>query len=162
MLFCRDDSPSARTVRGCFRDALRSLGLPVLSEPLLSSDGADATHGAQAPDPAEAVRRLKATALLVHSDTDALSLVPRLAGAGLRVPDDVSVVAYDDVVAGLGDVRLTAVAPPKREVGRAAVDLLAWRRAAPDAPSRHLEIAPHLVERHSVRSIERSRAIDRS
>jgi DNA-binding LacI/PurR family transcriptional regulator len=160
--FCRDDSPSARTVRGCFRDAARSLGLPVLSEPLLSSDGADATHSAQAPDPAEAVRRLRATALLVHSDADALSLVPRLAGAGLRVPDDVSVVAYDDVVAGLGDVRLTAVAPPKREVGRAAVDLLAWRMAAPDAPTRHLEIAPHLVERHSVRTIDRSRAIDRS
>ncbi|PRY15310.1 substrate-binding domain-containing protein [Kineococcus rhizosphaerae] len=152
--FCRDDSPTARTLRGCFPEALRSLGLPVLSEPLLSSDGADPAHRAQAPDPAEAVRRLGATALLVHSDTDALSLVPRLVGAGLRVPDDVSVVAYDDVVAGLGDVRLSAVAPPKREVGRAAVDLLAWRASAPDAPCRHLEIAPHLVERHSVRPVE--------
>ncbi|MEZ0166565.1 substrate-binding domain-containing protein [Kineococcus sp. LSe6-4] len=160
--FCRDDSPSARTVRGCFRDALRSLGLPVLSEPLLSSDGSDAGGTGRAPDPAEAVRRTQATAVFVHSDADALTLVPQLAGAGLRVPDDVSLVAYDDVVAGLGDVRLTAVAPPKREVGRAAVELLAWRKATPDAPYRHLEIAPHLVERHSVRPIERSRTIDRS
>lgn len=152
--FCRDDSPTARLVRGCFLDAQRALGLPVLCEPVLSSDRADAARRLDAPDPVEVVRRFAATALLVHSDTDALSLVPRLVGAGYRVPDDVSVIAYDDVVAGLGDVRLTAIAPPKREVGRAAVDLLAWRVAEPDAAYRHLEIAPHLVERHSVRSID--------
>ncbi|WP_432561042.1 LacI family DNA-binding transcriptional regulator [Kineococcus sp. SYSU DK003] len=163
--FCRDDSPTARTVRGCFADAMRSLGLPVLAEPALSSDHADAARRLEAPDPVEVVRRLGATGMLVHSDTDALGLVPRLVGAGLRVPDDISVVAYDDVVAGLGDVRLTAVAPPKREVGQAAVELLAWRASAPQAPYRHLEIAPHLVERHSVRSpgtTDRSQVIERS
>jgi DNA-binding LacI/PurR family transcriptional regulator len=95
-----------------------------------------------------------ATAILVHADPDALSMLPRFAGAGIRVPDDLSIVTYDDVVAGLGEVRLTAVAPPKREVGRAAVDLLGWRTTASDAPCRHLEIAPRLVERHSVRAID--------
>lgn len=154
LTFCRDDSPTSRTVRACLPDALRSLGLPVLAEPLLSADHADQQHRLTAPDPVEAVRRHGATAILVHADPDALSMLPRFAGAGIRVPDDLSIVTYDDVVAGLGEVRLTAVAPPKREVGRAAVDLLGWRTTAPDAPCRHLEIAPRLVERHSVRAID--------
>ncbi|MEZ0166867.1 substrate-binding domain-containing protein [Kineococcus sp. LSe6-4] len=153
LAFCRDDSPTARTVRGCFPEALRSLGLPVLAEPVLSSDHVDAERRLRAPDPAEVVRRHGATAVFVHSDTDALSLVPRLTGAGLRVPEDVSVVAYDDVVASVGEVPLTAVAPPKREVGRAAVELVAWRSVNPSAPWRHLEIGPRLVDRGSCRPV---------
>ncbi|WP_369053358.1 substrate-binding domain-containing protein [Kineococcus terrestris] len=154
LVAARDDSPTARTVRACAGDALRSLGLPVLGEPLLSADGADAHRRLRAPDWAEAVRRHRATAMLVHSDVDALALVPRLRFAGLSVPEDVSVVAYDDVVAGLGDVQLTAVAPPKAEVGRAAVDLLRWRAADPDAPVRRVEVGPHLVRRSSVRAVD--------
>jgi len=155
LLLCRDDSPTARTVRACFGEAQRALGMPALSEPLLSSDGADAHHRAQAPDPVEAIRRCRATALLVHSDTDALALLPHLEAAGLPVPQAVSVVCWDDVVAGLGSVPLTTVAPPKREVGAAAVELLRWRCENPTAPPRRVEIATHLVERQSVRPVSR-------
>lgn len=155
LLLSRDDSPTARTVRACFRDAQRSLGMPLLSAPLLSSDGADQHQRAQAPDPVEAIRRCGATALLVHSDTDALALLPSLEAAGLPVPEALSVVSWDDVVAGLGGVPLTTVAPPKREVGAAGVELLRWRCANPTAPARRVEIAPHLVERQSVRAITR-------
>ncbi|MFC7512445.1 substrate-binding domain-containing protein [Streptomyces thermocarboxydus] len=51
----------------------------------------------------EVLRRTGATAAVLHGDVDALMLVQRLADHGVRVPEDCSVVAYDDVVAGLGD-----------------------------------------------------------
>lgn len=154
LLFSRDDSPTARTLRACFAEAQRSLGMPVLSGPLLSSDGADQHHRAHAPDPIEAVRRCGATALLVHSDIDALAMLPQFEAAGVSVPRDVSIVSWDDVVAGMGEVPLTTVAPPKREVGAAAVELLRWRCANPAAPARRLEVATHLVERSSVRAVD--------
>jgi DNA-binding LacI/PurR family transcriptional regulator len=66
---------------------------------------------------------------VLHSDVDALMLVQQLADSGIRVPQDCSVVAYDDVVAAFGGTPLTAVAPPKAEVGRVAAELLVQRLA---------------------------------
>ena len=85
------------------------------------------------------------TAALIHSDEDAIVLVPKLQARGIRVPDDLALIAYDDEVAGLADVPLTAVAPPKRAVGEQAAKLLlqrlAERRAGrPPTPRQHLEL----------------------
>jgi DNA-binding LacI/PurR family transcriptional regulator len=45
------------------------------------------------------------TALLVHSDLEAISLVARCEERGIRVPADLAVVAYDDKVAELATRR---------------------------------------------------------
>jgi DNA-binding LacI/PurR family transcriptional regulator len=152
LLAARDDSPTARTIRAAFLRLLPDLGLPLLTEPLLSAAGA-------APDPATpvpvlpaVVRETGATALLAHSDVDALNLVTQLHGAGLRVPDDVSVVAYDDMVSSLGGLALTTVAPPKREVGREALAIL-LDRVERGGPVRHVQLLPELIDRGSVRPL---------
>ncbi|MCO1576817.1 substrate-binding domain-containing protein [Crossiella sp. SN42] len=81
-------------------------------------------------------------------------LVQQLADAGLRVPQDCSVVAYDDVVAALGSPPLTAVAPPKAEVGRVAAELLLTRLASPEPwRTRRVELLPDLMVRGSTRRI---------
>jgi DNA-binding LacI/PurR family transcriptional regulator len=151
LLIARNDSPTARTIRAAFVAQLPGLGLPLLAEPLLSAAGADPDPGTPVPHVPEVVRATGATALLAHSDVDALNLVQQLHGAGLDVPDDVSVVAYDDVVAGLGGLELTTVAPPKREIGREAVALL-LDRVERRGPVRHVELLPGLVDRGSTRS----------
>ncbi|MEK8169569.1 substrate-binding domain-containing protein [Streptomyces sp. M19] len=70
--------------------------------------------------------------------------------AGLAVPDDLAVVAYDDEVAEVGDVPLTAVSPPKSEVGALAAQLLLRRMdAGDDALCHRVEIQPRLVVRAS-------------
>jgi DNA-binding LacI/PurR family transcriptional regulator len=74
--------------------------------------------------------------------------VQQLYSAGLQVPEDVSIVAYDDMIAGLGGLELTTVAPPKREVGREAVALL-LDRVERGGPVRHVELLPALVDRGS-------------
>lgn len=91
-----------------------------------------------------------ARALLVHNDEDAL-LICRLAAAqGLRVPDDLAVIAYDDEVAGLADVPLTAVAPPKRDVGSLAVEMVMQRLArGTEQAAQHVSLLPQLVVRAS-------------
>ena len=124
LLAARNDSPTARTIRAAFVAWLADLGLPLLAEPLLSSAGADPDPTTPVPHLPAVARETGATAVLAHSDVDALNLVQQLHVAGLRVPDDISVVAYDDVVAGLGGLELTTVAPPKREVGREAIAVL--------------------------------------
>ncbi|POX52140.1 hypothetical protein C3489_18290 [Streptomyces sp. Ru71] len=88
-------------------------------------------------------------AALVHNDHDAIVLLQRLRARGVRVPDDCALVAYDDEVAALADVPLSAVAPPKRAVGVAAVDLIARRLAEPGRARHRVTILPELRVRGS-------------
>ena len=67
----------------------------------------------------------------------------------LAVPGDLSVVAYDDEVAGLFSPPLTAVRPPRRSIGRAAVRLVADRLTDPNLPAHRVVISPSLRVRES-------------
>lgn len=89
------------------------------------------------------------TALLVHSDPEASTVAQRAMDRGLDVPGDLSIVAYDDEVAGLFSPAMTAVRPPRDAVGRAAVDLLAQRIADPARPVHRTAISPQLIVRES-------------
>ncbi|GAA2878517.1 LacI family transcriptional regulator [Actinoplanes cyaneus] len=89
------------------------------------------------------------TALLVHADAEAIALVQRCEERRIAVPGQLSVVAYDDEVAGLFSPALTAVRPPRRSIGRAAVRLVADRLADPDRPAHRMVISPSLRLRAS-------------
>lgn len=68
----------------------------------------------------------------------------------MRVPEDLAVITYDDEVAGMADVPLSAVAPAKREVGTRAADLLLDRLSGEgpeEGPRQHLELLPRLTIR---------------
>ncbi|MFE9116979.1 substrate-binding domain-containing protein [Streptomyces sp. NPDC007172] len=160
LLVARADSPTAIAVRAGYRHALDALGLKSPLAPI-GSVSAEAD-----PDGFErAVRALRtavvsgrATAALVHNDVDAIRIVQRLAELGVRVPDDLALVAYDDEVAALADIPLTAVAPPKHEVGRYAAELLIERlrgtagsrpAGSEEPPRRHVDLLPRLRVRSS-------------
>lgn len=102
-----------------------------------------------------AVRRLMAqanppTGILCMGDDYAFRVYYTLRSLGLQVPSDVSLVAYDDVMAHLLEVPLTAVSPPKYEVGRQAVGLLLRRLAEGDAaPVQQVLLKPRLVIRET-------------
>lgn len=96
-------------------------------------------------------------AVLVHTDEDAVALLGLASDRGLRVPEDLSIIAYDDEVAALAPVPLTAVAPPKEDLGRAAVSLAIRRLgAAGDLATQHAVLVPRLRERSSVATTVRS------
>ncbi|MEU6881333.1 substrate-binding domain-containing protein [Streptomyces sp. NPDC046712] len=154
LLVARGDSPTALAVRAGYAEALGTLGLEAPG-PVIDSVPAD-----QNPEGFErAVRALheavtsgRVSAALVHNDVDAIEIVQRLADLGVKVPEDLALIAYDDEVAALADTPLTAVAPPKRQVGRHATELLVERLTEAqdeEAARRHLSLLPRLRVRSS-------------
>ena len=74
---------------------------------------------------ADAALSTGATAIIAHNDLLAIGVMQRLAQRGVGVPDDVSVVGFDDIfAAALCTPRLTTLGGPHVDVGRGAVDLL--------------------------------------
>jgi len=66
-----------------------------------------------------------ATAVVAHNDMQAIATIDRLERRGLKVPDDVSVVGFDDVpLASHSRVQLTTVRSDAVEMSRRAVDLV--------------------------------------
>ncbi|MFT4157305.1 MAG: substrate-binding domain-containing protein [Microbacterium sp.] len=89
------------------------------------------------------------TGLLIHSDPEAMAFIDIALNRGLSVPEDLSVVAYDDEVAQLFTPALSAVSPPRAAVGAAAIDLLARRIADPSRPVHRISLSPTLNVRES-------------
>ncbi|KIF76269.1 DeoR faimly transcriptional regulator [Streptomyces sp. 150FB] len=153
VLVGRSDSATAMAVRAGYTRALDALGLtaprPVIDSMPAERDPERFERAALALY--ESVRAGEVTAALMHNDEDATWMVRRLAELGVRVPGDLALITYDDEVAALADTPLTAVAPPKREVGRYAAELLIERLTTPgdDGPRRHLELLPRLRVRAS-------------
>jgi len=92
------------------------------------------------------------TAVFVASDTMAFGVMQALIGAGRKIPRDISVIGFDNVVlSSIVHPPLTTIHQPKYEIGQAAVEILlrltgkAERRVAPE----HRLFDVHLVERES-------------
>ena len=158
------DSPAGSGVRSGYLCALDVLGLGVPPIDVIDTYSLE-TNPVGFETAAErllaAVRDHGVTAALIHNDVDAIMLVRRLATVGVRVPDDLSVIAYDDEVAAFADIPLSAVQPPKRAVGRIAVEMLLGRLrdsrvAGSDdgdwSPRRHVDLLPRLTIRESCRA----------
>ncbi|HMR48217.1 MAG TPA: LacI family DNA-binding transcriptional regulator [Arachnia sp.] len=94
-------------------------------------------------------------ALLVHHDTAAAMLPFVLNEAGLRVPQDRSVVSLHSAeLAQVFALDVTSVASEPVAVAIAAVDLLVRRMGSPDSTAESRLVQPRLVNRGSVVSLE--------
>ncbi|BDZ48540.1 hypothetical protein GCM10025867_07810 [Frondihabitans sucicola] len=98
----------------------------------------------------ESVRRARPTAIVAGNDRMALGAFFALAEAGISVPDDMSVVGYDDQPDLAAELRpaLSTVALPHYEMGIRAGSLLAAGTVAPSTGETLLDCP--LVERASV------------
>ncbi|WP_328302740.1 substrate-binding domain-containing protein [Streptomyces sp. NBC_00435] len=150
------ETPTSGRLRAGFAAAVGALGLEPAPPWPAAGPEPDSEAGAFARTLdylCAAVTEGGVTAALIHSDTDAIMLIPRLQARGVRVPEDLAVITYDDEVAGLADVPLTAVAPAKHEVGERAAALLLDRLEGAGADGgregtrQHLELLPRLVVR---------------
>jgi LacI family transcriptional regulator/LacI family repressor for deo operon, udp, cdd, tsx, nupC, and nupG len=100
---------------------------------------------------ADLVLATPATAVLAYNDEVAVGLLNRFADRGVRVPEDMSVVGFDDT--GLAEMvrpRLTTVRLPAAEAGRAATRILVDRVAdGPNGALQPLRLASELIVRNS-------------
>lgn len=91
-------------------------------------------------------------AAIVLGDADAMAFTDRAIARGIRIPDDLAIVAYDDEISAHAAVPLTAVAPPKRELGHTALRLCFDRLRQPIGSPRtivRMILLPNLVVRES-------------
>ncbi len=91
------------------------------------------------------------TAIFVGNNLLTVGALRAIHERGLRIPQDVAVVAFDDMEwASLIKPRLTVVAQPTYELGRTAADLILRRIAEPDRQTQVTILKPELCIRESV------------
>ena len=91
-------------------------------------------------------KRRRPTAAFCANDLVALGLLQHVILSGLRVPDDLAIVGFDDIdFAGAAAVPLTSVRQPRHELGRAAAELLLDEADNPDHVHQQISFTPELV-----------------
>ncbi|MGB5057417.1 MAG: substrate-binding domain-containing protein, partial [Candidatus Promineifilaceae bacterium] len=84
------------------------------------------------------------------NDLMAVGVISAVTELGLRVPQDLSVVGFDDVrLASFTNPPLTTIAQPKYEIGVIATEMLLARAQNIDAPTRLQRLDTELVIRQS-------------
>jgi LacI family transcriptional regulator len=90
------------------------------------------------------------TALVAFNDGSAIGAIRAFHDAGLRVPDDVSVVGFDDIEqAGFNVPRLTTIRQPLMDMGELAASTLIKRIEEPSVETTDVVVEPTLVVRES-------------
>jgi DNA-binding LacI/PurR family transcriptional regulator len=90
------------------------------------------------------------TAVVAANDLTALGAMQEFRVAGLKIPQDISIVGFDDIAfASLTDPPLTTVCLPRTELGRRAVEALMTTIEHPDRQGVEIHIPTYLVMRGS-------------
>ncbi len=130
-----------------YKAALTGAGLPV--EPALIADGNYSPESGLIAMRTLLERPQKPTALFVASDVVAFGAVQAIHAHGLRIPEDIAVVGFDDVpLANYCTPPLTTVQMPATEMGRRSGDLL-MERIAGQPTACHVVLETTLIVRAS-------------
>ncbi|MGV3344652.1 ribose operon transcriptional repressor RbsR [Enterobacteriaceae bacterium LUAb1] len=91
-------------------------------------------------------------AVFTGNDAMAVGAYHALWQAGLRVPEDIAIIGYDNLeLSRYLTPPLTTIHQPKLELGERAIDILIRRMADPGLDQQTLVLTPELIERASVR-----------
>lgn len=94
--------------------------------------------------------QLQADGIVCANDYMAACLMRNLQSAGLRIPEQIRLTGIDNVkYAHLLSVPRTTLAQPCGDIGLAALELLRFRIARPDAPPRQILLDAPLLPRQS-------------
>lgn len=136
---------------GTLRAAQR-LGLPVMPELCMNFEASE-----MAPDMGyPIVRNLLSrthdfTAIFCFNDTTAIGAIRAIRDAGLRCPEDISVLGFDDILsAAYHTPSITTIRQPLRQMGETAAEVLLRRIKSPeDSHPSEIMLRPELVVRES-------------
>ena len=129
-----------------FRSAMNTAGLPIRDDWIRFGDfqvdggrhhARDILRGSERP-----------TAIFAGSDLQALGTIEAAREAGLRVPEDLSIVGYDDIPVSRW-MRLTTVRQPLRRMGEEAARLAIRLADEPSQGTPRMDLATNLVVRDS-------------
>lgn len=136
-----------------WRRALREAGLPV--NPDFSVEVGTTVGTAREAMKAWLSRKpVLPTAFFVENDIMALGCMRAMNEQGIRIPEDVSVVGFDDLsFASIANPPLTTMRVPNREMGELAVETVINRMRTPRDYTSVVHLSTTFVERQSVRSL---------
>lgn len=144
----RPDLESARLREQGFRTAMADAGLSV--DEALVRQGGYRAETAAAPARELLTMDDRPTAVFAANDLTAICTMDVAKELGLRVPDDLSVIGFDNVPESvLATPALTTVSQPLREMGAAALGLLVRLIDGEDVDARHVQLPTSMVERDS-------------
>ncbi len=95
------------------------------------------------------------TGIVCYNDEIALKIIHILKGKGYRVPDDISIIGYDNsALAEASEIKITSINHPKVQLG---IDAAKWIVEAIEQPDTfekpNVTYEPELVIRESTRSL---------
>ncbi len=133
------------------RDVAQRIGVTIDQELTVQIDIDDPTPQLGYPFAKQLLARKKPfTALFAYNDISAIGAIRALQEQGLRVPQDVSVMGFDDIpVAAFNTPTLTTVRQPLARMGQVAAQTLLERIAGKDDYPSEIAIEPELVVRES-------------
>lgn len=97
----------------------------------------------------------KPTAVFAASDMLAIGILQWLYKKGLRVPDDISLIGYDDSLADFLSPKLTTVANPMNELGKSAVQLIVDKLESNRSVNKTVTLHTNLVHKESVKYLRK-------
>jgi LacI family transcriptional regulator len=152
MLSGRPDLQSAQLREQGYRDAMAAAGVPV--------DEALIQVGAYDPEvSAKPARELlsspdRPTAVFAANDLSAIATIEVARELGLRVPEDLSIVGFDNIPESvLCTPPLTTVEQPIRTMGQRAIEILVQLIRGETPQETHVTLATRLVVRQSTRAL---------
>jgi LacI family transcriptional regulator len=148
LAFLGDATTSTDTSQrwAAFRSVLREAKVPAPRAPIACAFDEQEGHAAAS----RLLRRKAPRALVCANDEIALGAVMAAEELGLRVPDDLAVTGWDDVMAARHSrPGLTTVRQPMRELGAWAARRLHERLAGDASEPRHEVLPTQLVQRAS-------------
>jgi len=144
----RPDLESARLREEGFRRTMAAAGLPV--EPALLRSGGFRMETSDAPARDLLAHPDRPTAVFAANDLMAIQVMHVAQSSGLRIPDDLSVIGFDNIPeAAAATPGLTTIAQPLQSIGQTAMQLLLALLRGEEPRARHVQLATELVVRES-------------
>jgi DNA-binding LacI/PurR family transcriptional regulator len=141
------DTVSNRMRYEAYRKSLKNANMPFDPELVVVDSRGFPEEGEEACSRLMALAR-PPTAVVAASDYRAIGVLRRAKASGIRIPDDLRIIGYDDIPEAVAlDPPLSTVHNPLYESGEEAVRMI-WRKSEePERPDETMTLKPELIIR---------------
>jgi DNA-binding LacI/PurR family transcriptional regulator len=145
------DSADSETRWKAVQEVAQEIGLELDPELVIPIESTDSTPSLGYPFAKRLVEKKRPfTALFAYNDISAIGAIRAFREVGLRVPEDISVVGFDDIpAAAFHYPSLTTIRQPLRKMGEIAVDLLVTQIEHKGDWQREIAVQPEIAIRES-------------
>ena len=98
-------------------------------------------------------QNVRPTGILAASDILAIGVLQCFHEAGIKVPDDISVIGYDNTLSQMTTPKLTSIGFPMDEIGKYAIQMIVDKIQNQHTSTKTITLSPYMVQRDSVKSL---------